>query len=89
MVLIKGLRATSFFKAFLLNSFAAALIILIALLIKGRFDTYTDEKGQKITHSTNFLSVFLTFTITFIASFGAYWFLYFVFGYGGGLLVNE
>jgi hypothetical protein len=88
MALYEGFRATNIWKAFTLNSIVAALVIFIALFVKGQFDTYKDEKGHTITHTTNFKSVSLTLIITFGASFLAFTVMHFLFDYGAGQLAG-
>ena len=87
MPLIKNFRSTNIWKAFILNSIAAAIVIVIGITVKDHFDTYTthDDKG-KITRKTNFTSISLTVLFTFLTSFLAYTIMYFVFGFGGGML---
>ena len=86
MPLIKNFRATTIWKAFILNSWAASLVIFIALTVKAHFDTYKDENGETIDHITDWKSVFMTLFVTFIASFSAYTLMYFIFGFGAGML---
>jgi len=78
-------HATNVWRAFLLNSIVSALTILIALIIKGKLDTYEDEKGHKIIHKTNAISIGLTLVIAFITSFMAYSLMHVLFGFGGGM----
>lgn len=87
MPLIKNFRSTNIWKAFILNSIAAAIVIVIGITVKNHFDTYTtdDDKG-KITRETNFTSISLTVLFTFLTSFLAYTIMYLVFGFGGGML---
>ena len=85
MVLYEGFRATNVWKAFTLNSIVAALVIMIAMLMKQWLDTYQDEKGRSVTRVTSFKSVSLTLIATFLASFGAYTIMHFVFDFGGGM----
>ena len=88
MALLK-FHATNIWRAFLLNSIVAALTILMALIIKGHFDTYVDERGHKVTHQTNTVSVGLTLIIAFITSFLAYTVMYFLFGFGRAMTVTS
>lgn len=89
MPLIKGFKSTSIWKAFILNSLASSLIILLAISIKDHLDSFTDDKGRLIHRKTTPRNLLLTFIVTFIATLGAYILLYFLFGYGGGFLVNS
>ena len=92
MALISGFRSTSVLKAFILNSIASSLVIIIALTVKTRFDTFSnknDKDTQYVKQHTNLKSILLTVTATFISSMLAYTAMYFIFGYGGGMLVNS
>jgi len=89
MPLIHGLRSTNIWKAFLLNSLAATLVIFIAMTVKGRFDKFTDKNNRQIVRTTNAKSIILTLAATFTASMLAYSLLYFLFGYGYGMLVEN
>jgi len=86
MPIFKGLRSTTIWKAFLLNSIASSLIIVIAITIKNRFDIYKDINGDKIKQSTSAKSLLITIFVTFVASYASYVVLYLLFGYGGGML---
>jgi ABC-type spermidine/putrescine transport system permease subunit I len=88
MTLIKGMKSTSIFKAFFLNSIASTLIIFIAITVKERFDTFKDKKNNKIVRSSSFKSIGLTILVTFISTMIAYTTMYIIFGYGGGLLAS-
>ena len=88
MPLIHGLRSTNIWKAFLLNSMASTLLIFIAVTIKDRYDTFVTKKHQHIIRTTNFKSMTLTLIGMFLASMVAYTFMWFVFGFGGGMLVG-
>ena len=89
MPLIQNFRSTNIWNAFILNSIAAALVIVISITIKDHFDTYTINKNlekNSIQRSTNFTSISLTILFTFLTSFLAYTIMYLVFGFGGGML---
>lgn len=88
MALFEGFRATNIWNAFILNSIVAALVIFIAMYVKGRLDTYTDKRGHAVIRSTNATSVAVTLVSTFMASFLAYTFMHFVFDYGAGQLAD-
>lgn len=85
MPLIKNFRSTNIWNAFILNSIAAAIVIVIGITVKDHFDTYTKD-DSKITRKTNFTSISLTVLFTFLTSFLAYTIMYLVFGFGGGML---
>lgn len=90
MPLIAGFRSTSVWKAFFLNSIASALVIFIAINVKSRFDKFTAKKDpdREIVRTTNWKSIVLTLIATFTASMIAFSTMYFVFGFGGGMLVS-
>lgn len=85
MVLV-DFRSTTIWHAFLLNSLAASLAIVVAIFVKMRYDRYVDKDGNEIHEITSTKSMLLTFGATFIATFVAYSTLHFLFGYGGGQL---
>ena len=87
MPLINNFRSTNIWKAFVLNSLAASIVIVIGITVKSHFDTYTTD-DSKIKRKTNFTSISLTILFTFLTSFLAYTIMYFVFGFGGGMLTN-
>ena len=89
MVLIHNFKSTTRWKAFILNSFAASLSIVVALMVKSYFDVYTDDKGNIITVRIKYFYYLITFLITFIATFSSYFLLYLFFGYGGGQLTQS
>ena len=98
--LIHHFKASNVWKAFVLNSIAASLVIFIALTTKKTFDSYTDDHGDddvtdndhnvdkynKVVQKTNPLSVFLTLTSTFVTSMIAYTVMYVLFGFGSGMI---
>lgn len=83
-------RATNHVKAFVLNALASALIMVSALFIKGRYDTYSssnkDKDTEDIKQETNTKSLFYTFLFTFVASIASYALLYYTFGFGSSML---
>lgn len=88
MQLIYGFQSTTVWKAFILNAAATSIAVSVALIIKMKYDRYIDDSGREIKEITSTTGVFMTFAITFIATFLAYTALHFIFGYGGGQLVN-
>lgn len=89
MPLISGFQATTVWKAFLLNSIVAALTVVMAVIIKGRFDTYIDKRGNKVIHKTNMRSILLTLGVAFLTSFVAYTVMHELFGFGRGMLAEN
>ena len=77
--LIKDFRATSFTKAFILNSLATALIVIIAILSKQLLDKH-------VGHLNDSLRITMTFFITFFSALIIYFVLYFIVGFGGGMI---
>ena len=88
MAIFEGFRATNIWKAFVLNSVVAALIIFIAMMAKEQYDTYKDKHGDIITRTTTGKSAVFTLLITFAASFLAFTAMHFIVGYGRGQLVD-
>mgnify|MGYP001182706067 CR=1 FL=1 len=86
MPLINNFRSTNIWKAFVLNSLVASIVIVMGITVKSHFDTYTTDDDSKIKRSSNFTSISLTILFTFLTSFVAYTIMYFVFGFGGGML---
>tara|TARA_Y100000389_G_scaffold197848_1_gene233235 strand:- start:596 stop:871 length:276 start_codon:yes stop_codon:yes gene_type:complete len=91
MPLISGFRSTNIWKAFILNSISSSLVIIIALTVKSKFDTFSNKykDTNNVKQQTNLKSILLTIIATFISSMIAYSSMYFIFGYGGGMLVNN
>ena len=80
MPLIKGLRSTTFTKAFVLNAIATALIALVAI----------ETKAFLVTSAITFSPVvqgIITFISAFFTAILVYFLLYLIFGFGGGMLV--
>ena len=78
--LIPGFRATTYVKAFILNSLATALIAIVAIESKTSLDRHTDFNEPS--------KVAIAFFAAFIAAFITYCFLYFLFHFGGGMLAT-
>lgn len=55
----------------------------------GNKDTNKDTNKNSVRQDTNFKSILFTIIATFISSMIAYSSMYFIFGYGGGMLVNN
>ena len=89
--IFRNFQSSNIWKAFILNSIAASIIIFIALTVKQNFDTYDDKDDDttKVASKTNVKSVFLTLSSTFVSSMLAYTLMYASFGFGGGMLVNN
>ncbi len=95
--LIQHFRSSTIWKAFVLNSIAATLIIFIAITTHNTFNNYfidheddttnDDNKTTKVISKTNLLSILFTLTSTFMISMVAYTILYVLFGFGGGMII--
>ena len=88
MALYEGFKATTVWKAFILNSIIAALVILIAMIVKDNLDTYKDVDGRIVTRTSSFGGLTATLIITFLASLLAFTAMHFTFDFGQGMLVN-
>ena len=81
--IIRNFTASNIWKAFVLNSIAASLVILVAIATKKEFDTsFTNINGG----GTNYLGTFFTLITTFVTSMVAYTVLYTIVGFGGGMI---
>lgn len=78
--LIPGFKATTFFKAFVLNALATALIAIIAISTKDALNK--DKEMHEATRG------FVAFLAAFISAFVTYVILYMLFHFGGGMLAN-
>ena len=87
MPLIKGFKSTTIFRAFVLNALASSLIIVVAMNIKDYFDRF-DLKGEINSNVNSYKSILYTFIFTFASTLIAYTIMYYLFGYGGGLLAD-
>ena len=89
MPLIKNFKSTNIWKAFILNSILSAMVIFTAITVKSTFDKYRvsgKSNDKNIQKTTNRKSIILTLLFTFAASFLSYTMMYFVFGFGGGMI---
>ena len=93
--LINNLRATTLFKAFLLNALAAAFIASIAIEIRLRLSNDKDRlyillnewiPGKQLTEDVLFM---VTFIVSFITCLVVYNMLYMLFLYGGGMITTN
>ena len=86
--LIHHFTASTIWKAFVLNSVAASLVILIALTTQKEFDRYNqkDDKDGKTSAGTSVMGLIVTLLATFVASMVAYTTMYVLFGFGGGMI---
>jgi len=56
---------------------------------KSEFDTFSNIHTDNLKQDTNLKSILLTIIVTSISSMIAYFSMYFIFGYGGGMLVTN
>jgi hypothetical protein len=96
MTIVKNFKDSNIMKAFLLNSFASTLIIIIAIIINNMFEKNTvyiynsdDVKTHDVKKETKSLHIFFTFFTTFLISVFVYISMFFTFGFGGGMVSNE
>jgi hypothetical protein len=92
MALVNGMYATSFLKAFFLNALALAVVAVGAIELRERLN---DDKSNAYLFFNNFFSGStlseiqkggIVFISSFVFSIFTYLIMYFLFGYGGGLL---
>lgn len=88
MPLIHDFRSTNVWKAFTLNSIASTLIIFVAMNVRDQYAVLVDKDNNVISRRRSLSGVLISLFITFVASMIAYTTMYFVFGFGGGMLVN-
>ena len=103
MTLIQGLKATNYWKAFIVNAIASSVIIVLSITLKQVLDKYTYRKNNSSSPSpsssnnddkeNNFNpltweSITITFIVTFISTYCSYWLLFWLFGFGGGMIVT-
>jgi ABC-type spermidine/putrescine transport system permease subunit I len=88
------IKKDSIWKIFLLYSLLSTLILVFAITIKQAFDKLSTKKNdqtdktQEVENKTTWESILFTFLPTFIATFSAYAFMYWIFGYGDNLVVH-
>ena len=85
---IVNFKATTVWKAFMLNALASSVIIVLAIVIKSNLDKYTIEKN-KIKRESTLASISYTFLFTFISTFLAYTLMFFIFGFGSSMLAQN
>ena len=79
MPVFKDFRANTFLKAFLLNAISASIIASSAITVKDRLDV--------LTKYDLYTKIILTFIITFIITLCSFGVMYYLFGFGGGMMV--
>jgi len=92
---VKNFYATSIFKAFILNAIAVALIATMAIElrkelndVKGRFYLFVNPlfAGNELTERQKAIVVAIA---SFIGAILVYHFMFFIFGFGGGMLTTN
>lgn len=76
---ILDFRSTNINRAFLLNAFSTALIAIVTIEAKNLLDRNEISESQ-------IARTFLAFLSGFLSALVIYWVLYFLFGFGGGML---
>jgi hypothetical protein len=85
-MLIPGLQSTTIWKAFLLNSVAATVIVFTAVFIKSHFNSFVDIYGNKVENIDQGGNMIATLIVTFMSAIITYGLLFYVFGFGYGML---
>jgi ABC-type spermidine/putrescine transport system permease subunit I len=81
MPIFKGMTNMSIWKAFFIKAIASSLIIIIAVTVKEKFDTFKDKKDEEIILTTNIKSIVFTFVATFVATIISYTIVWGFFGH--------
>lgn len=96
MPLIRNFQATDVWKAFILNSLLTSIIILVSITVKQSLDNYVfvdnnmdDDQNDKVVRTSTSVSILFTLFVTFVASMISYTIMYFIFGYGGGMVIQK
>jgi heme/copper-type cytochrome/quinol oxidase subunit 2 len=95
MPLIKNFQATDVWKAFILNSLLTSIVILVSITLKQSLDNYVfvnnhnDDQHDKVVRKSTSVSILFTLFVTFVVSMISYTIMYFIFGYGGGMIVQQ
>jgi hypothetical protein len=96
--IFKDFKATTLFKAFILNGLCVAIIATLSVEIRHILEDKRSHEYiffnkifgnfTKLRNLTEFQKVFIVFIVTFLFALVAYHVLYLFFGYGGGM-INE
>ena len=82
---IKGFKATTFSRAFILNALAASLIATIAIQTREYLDNLTIKHG--VYRLSNIEKSFIVASSTFASAIIIYLLLYLFFEFGGGMMI--
>jgi uncharacterized membrane protein len=88
MPLIQNFRSTSLTKAFILNSITASITVVLAIAVKDGLDRFTNYNKNEEENKSDFSNIIITLIITYCVSMLTYIFMFYVFGFGGGMLSN-
>lgn len=83
--LIKDLFSVTVHKAFYLNALVSAIIMVLIIEFRFRSQFYQDQK----TYADVILAYFKTASIGFLAAYLAYYTMYFLTGFGGGMMIPQ
>lgn len=83
-------RAINISNAFILNSIVISLIALISievdLFIKNRWNY---QEPSTFFSFDNIIRILISLLISFLSALFVFWMMYFIFGFGGGLLAPK
>lgn len=82
--LIKGFRADSYWKAFILGSLVASLVAVGAVETRQII-----EKEDNMKNKPEYVKGLVTFGVAFLLAMIVYSLMYILFEYGGGMLVRN
>jgi uncharacterized membrane protein len=88
MPIIQNFRSTSLTKAFILNSITASITVVLAIAVKDGLDRFTNYNKNEEENKSDFSNIIITLIITYCVSMLTYIFMFYVFGFGGGMLSN-
>ena len=90
MPLIHSFKSTTIRNAFILNSLASTITIVVAILLKNEYNQYFENHTGDIKKikqvKLTFSQIATLMVITFFTSMITYTLLYVLFGFGGGML---
>ena len=88
MAIIKNFKSTSIWKAFVLSSITSSLIIIISISVNQKLNSYrlNHKNINKDNNKLNWFSIYITFITTFFVSLVCFTMMYFLFGFGGGMI---
>lgn len=82
-------RATDLPRAFTLASMVSAVVVVLGATFKDVIEMAKIPKEERDNHPrTSWGSVFISMLLTFVTAMIVYALMFFIFGYGGGMLVD-